>query len=318
MCNKLKTKISSGKIGDFIFSVFIKFISLITLFVLSGIIISLVFSSWPSINKFGFSFLWSKEWNVQTQKFGALIGIYGTLVTSIIALIIAVPISFGIALFLTELSPIWLKKPLSIAIELLAAIPSIVYGMWGLFVFAPIFSNYFQKPLKNFFSKFPIVGNLFSGPTLGIGILTAGIILSIMIIPYVASVIRHVFEQNLIMLKESAYAIGCTTWEVIWHVILPYSRSGIVGAVILGLSRSLGETMAMTFVIGNVYQLNNFSLFMLGNTITSILANEFSEAEGELHVSALMELGLILFIITFVALVISKLMISSLDKNKRY
>lgn len=317
MFNQLKIKKVSGKTGDFIFSIFIKLSAVITLFVLSGIIISLIFSSWPSIKKFGFSFFWSKIWDIQSQKFGALTSIYGTLVTSIIALLIAVPISFGIALFLTELSPFWIKKPLSIAIELLAAIPSIVYGMWGLFVFAPIFSKYFQEPIKDFFSEIPIIRNLFSGPTLGIGILAAGIILGIMIIPYIASVMRDIFDQNLIMLKESAYAIGCTTWEVIWHIVLPHTRIGIIGAIMLGLGRALGETMAMTFVIGNVYQLNSFSLFMPGNTITSILANEFSEAEGELHIAALMELGLILFIITFIVLIISKLMIMGLNKNKR-
>uniref|UniRef100_A0A3B0MBM3 Phosphate transport system permease protein n=1 Tax=Arsenophonus endosymbiont of Trialeurodes vaporariorum TaxID=235567 RepID=A0A3B0MBM3_9GAMM len=282
----------------------------------SGIIISLIIASWPSIEKFGFSFLWSKDWDVPAQEFGALVTIYGTVVTSLIALIIAVPVSFGIALFLTELSPNWLKRPLGIAIELLAAIPSIVYGMWGLFVFAPLFATYFQEPIGNVLAGIPIIGELFSGPALGIGILAAGVILAIMIIPYIASVMRDVFEQTPVMMKESAYGIGCTTWEVIWHIVLPYTRNGVIGGVILGLGLALGETMAVTFIIGNTYQLDSFSLFMPGNSITSALANEFAEAESGLHTAALMELGLILFVITFIVLAFSKLMIMRLAKNE--
>lgn len=316
MAEKLTTYKAPGKKGDTIFGALVKLAALITLLMLSGIIISLIIASWPSIEKFGFSFLWSKDWDVPAQEFGALVTIYGTAVTSLIALIIAVPVSFGVALFLTELSPNWLKRPLGIAIELLAAIPSIVYGMWGLFVFAPLFATYFQEPIGNVLAGIPIIGELFSGPALGIGILAAGLILAIMIIPYIASVMRDVFEQTPVMMKESAYGIGCTTWEVIWHIVLPYTRNGVIGGVMLGLGRALGETMAVTFIIGNTYQLDSFSIFMPGNSITSALSNEFAEAESGLHTAALMELGLILFVITFIVLAFSKLMIMRLAKNE--
>ncbi|HHE4723912.1 TPA: phosphate ABC transporter permease PstC [Proteus mirabilis] len=305
-----------SKRGDVIFSALVRLAALITLLLLAGIIVSLIFASWPSIQQFGLSFLWTKEWDPPAQEFGALVPIYGTVVTSIIALIIAVPVSFGIALFLTELAPNWLKRPLGIAIELLAAIPSIVYGMWGLFIFAPLFATYFQEPVGNVLSSVPIVGELFSGPAFGIGILAAGVILAIMIIPYIASVMRDVFEQTPVMMKESAYGIGCTTWEVIWNIVLPYTRNGVIGGVMLGLGRALGETMAVTFIIGNTYQLDSASLFMPGNNITSALANEFAEAETGLHTAALMELGLILFVITFIVLAISKFMTLRLSKNE--
>lgn len=305
-----------SKRGDVIFSALVRLAALITLLLLTGIIVSLIFASWPSIQQFGLSFLWSKEWDPPAQEFGALVPIYGTIVTSVIALIIAVPVSFGIALFLTELAPNWLKRPLGIAIELLAAIPSIVYGMWGLFVFAPLFATYFQEPVGNVLSSIPIVGELFSGPAFGIGILAAGVILAIMIIPYIASVMRDVFEQTPVMMKESAYGIGCTTWEVIWNIVLPYTRNGVIGGVMLGLGRALGETMAVTFIIGNTYQLDSASLFMPGNSITSALANEFAEAETGLHTAALMELGLILFVITFIVLAISKFMTLRLSRNE--
>ncbi|NBM53360.1 phosphate ABC transporter permease PstC [Proteus vulgaris] len=305
-----------SKRGDVIFSALVRLAALITLLLLTGIIVSLIFASLPSIQQFGLSFLWTKEWDPPAQEFGALVPIYGTIVTSIIALVIAVPVSFGIALFLTELAPNWLKRPLGIAIELLAAIPSIVYGMWGLFVFAPLFATYFQEPVGNVLSSIPIVGELFSGPAFGIGILAAGVILAIMIIPYIASVMRDVFEQTPVMMKESAYGIGCTTWEVIWNIVLPYTRNGVIGGVMLGLGRALGETMAVTFIIGNTYQLDSASLFMPGNSITSALANEFAEAETGLHTAALMELGLILFVITFIVLAISKFMTLRLSKNE--
>ena len=298
-----------GKKGDMIFSALVKLAALIVLLMLGGIIVSLIISSWPSIQKFGFAFLWTKEWD-------ALVPIYGTLVTSFIALLIAVPVSFGIALFLTELSPAWLKRPLGIAIELLAAIPSIVYGMWGLFIFAPLFATYFQEPVGNVLSTIPFVGALFAGPAFGIGILAAGVILAIMIIPYIAAVMRDVFEQTPVMMKESAYGIGCTTWEVIWRIVLPFTKNGVIGGVMLGLGRALGETMAVTFIIGNTYQLDSISLYMPGNSITSALANEFAEAETGLHVAALMELGLILFVITFIVLAASKFMIMRLAKNE--
>ncbi|QCR37733.1 phosphate ABC transporter permease PstC [Nissabacter sp. SGAir0207] len=305
-----------SKNGDILFGALVKLAALITLMLLGGIIVSLIISSWPSIQKFGFAFLWTKEWDAPAEQFGALVPIYGTVVTSVIALIIAVPVSFGIALFLTELAPNWLKRPLGIAIELLAAIPSIVYGMWGLFVFAPLFATYFQEPVGNVLSSIPFVGVLFSGPAFGIGILAAGVILAIMIIPYIAAVMRDVFEQTPVMMKESAYGIGCTTWEVIWRIVLPYTKNGVIGGVMLGLGRALGETMAVTFIIGNTYQLDSLSLYMPGNSITSALANEFAEAESGVHTAALMELGLILFVITFIVLALSKVMVMRLAKNE--
>jgi phosphate transport system permease protein len=289
------------------------FLTLVTLF---GIIVSLVVSSWPSIDKFGLQFLWTTDWNAPAQRFGALIPIYGTIVTSLIALIIAVPVSFGIALFLTELSPVWLRRPLGTAIELLAAIPSIVYGMWGLLVFAPLFGQYFQPLLAATLGKVPLIGQLFSGPPLGIGLLCAGVILAIMIIPFIAAVMRDVFEVTPAMLKESAYGVGATTWEVVWNVVLPYTKVGVVGGIMLGLGRALGETMAVTFVIGNTNLLGNLSLFSPGNSITSALANEFSEADPGLHTAALMELGLILFLITFLVLAFSKWLLAKLKINE--
>jgi phosphate transport system permease protein len=272
-------------------------------------------SAWPSIEKFGWKFLITSEWDPPAQQFGALVPIYGTLVTSFIALIIAVPVSFGIALFLTELSPVWLRRPLGTAIELLAAIPSIVYGMWGLLVFAPIFAKYFQVPVQHVLSGIPLVGALFQGPPIGIGLLCAGVILAIMIIPFIASVMRDVFEVTPPLLKEAAYGVGSTTWEVVWKVVLPYTKAGVIGGIMLGLGRALGETMAVTFVIGNTNLLDNVSLYAPGNSITSALANEFAESEG-LHTAALMELGLILFVITFIVLAASKLLLLKLTANE--
>ena len=300
--------------GDILFGGLTRIAALITLLLLGGIIISLIISSWPTIERFGLSFLWTAEWNPPADIYGALVPIYGTIVTSLIALIIAVPVSFGIALFLTELSPAWLRRPLGTAIELLAAVPSIVYGMWGLLVFPPIFSKYFQTPLAATAGQLPVIGKLFQGAPLGIGLLAAGVILAIMIIPYIASVMRDVFEVTPVLLKESAYGIGCTTWEVMWNVVLPYTKAGVIGGIMLGLGRALGETMAVTFVIGNTNFLNDVSLFSPGNSITSALANEFAEAGPGLHTSALMELGLILFLITFIVLALSKLLLLRLAK----
>ena len=290
--------------------------AVLALALLAGIIVALTVASWPSIVAFGPAFLVTAEWNPPAEQFGALIPIYGTLVSSIIALVVAVPVSFGIALFLTELSPLWLRRPLGTAIELLAAVPSIVFGMWGLLVFAPIFGEYIEPALGATLGKIPLLGALFSGPSLGIGLLCAGIILAIMIIPYIASVMRDVFEVTPAMLKESAYGLGCTTWEVMFRVVLPYTKNGVVGCVMLGLGRALGETMAVTFVIGNTNFLSTASLFAPGNSITSALANEFAEAERGLHTSALMELGLILFVITLIVLVLSKLLLLRLSANE--
>lgn len=301
--------------GDWLFFNLTRFFAALTLCLLAGIIISLVVGSMPTIQKFGFSFLFSSDWNPPMEKFGALIPMYGTLATSAIALIIAVPVSFGIAIFLTELSPLWLRRPLGIAIELLAGVPSIVYGMWGLLVFSPIFGEHVQPWLAATVGKIPGVGALFAGPSMGIGILCAGIILAIMIIPFIASVMRDVFEITPSILKESAYGLGATTWEVVWGIVLPYTRVGVVGGVMLGLGRALGETMAVTFVIGNSNFLDSISLYSAGNSITSALANEFAEAAPGMHTSALMELGLILFFITLIVLSFSKLLLMRLSKQ---
>jgi phosphate transport system permease protein len=306
----------SGTLGDVVFSVLTRAAALITLLLLAGIIASLVVGAWPSIREFGLGFLFNAEWDPVQEKFGGLVMIYGTLATSIIALIIAVPVSFGIALFLTELSPKWLKRPLGTAIELLAAIPSIVYGMWGLLVFAPILAKYVQQPLQSAFGDVPVLSGFFSGAPVGIGILSAGIILAIMIIPFIAAVMRDVFEVTPALLKESAYGLGSTTWEVVWRVVLPYTKVGVVGGIMLGLGRALGETMAVTFVIGNFNQLNTLSLFEAANSITSALANEFAEATPGLHEASLIYLGLILFFITFVVLACSKLLLLRLRRNE--
>ena len=286
----------------------------LTLAVLAGILVSLVIGAAPAIEASGLGFLTSSEWDPVQEKFGGLVMIYGTLMTSFIAMLIAVPVSFGIAIFLTELAPAWLRRPLGIAVELLAAVPSIVYGMWGLLVFSPILSRYVQIPLQGWFDGVPILGDLFSGPPVGIGLLSAGIILAIMVIPFIASVMRDVFEVTPPLLKESAYALGATTWEVVFKVVLPYTKTGVVGGIMLGLGRALGETMAVTFVIGNFNQLSSLSLFEAANSITSALANEFAEASAGLHQASLIYLGLILFMITFVVLSISKLLLMRLSR----
>ena len=302
--------------ADTLFAVLAHSAAWLTLALLAGIIVSLVIGAAPAIKEFGQGFLWSTDWDPVIDKYGGLVMIYGTLMTSLIALVIAVPVSFGIALFLTELSPAWLKRPLGTAIELLAAVPSIVYGMWGLLVFAPLLSEWVQQPLQSAFGKVPVVGSLFSGPPVGIGILSAGIILAIMVIPYIASVMRDVFEVTPPMLKESAYALGSTTWEVMWKVVLPYTKTGVIGGIMLGLGRAIGETMAVTFVIGNFNQLDSLSLFQAANSITSALANEFAEAGAGLHQASLFYLGLVLFFITFVVLACSKLLLSQLKKRE--
>jgi phosphate transport system permease protein len=299
--------------GDRLFAAAALSAALLTLALLAGIIVSLVIGAAPAIQEYGLSFLVRSEWDPVQNRFGGLVMIYGTLMSSAIALLIAVPVSFGIALFLTELSPRWLKRPLGVAIELLAAVPSIVYGMWGLLVFGPILARFVQIPLQSVFGQVPLLGGLFSGPPVGLGLLSAGIILAIMIIPFIASVMRDVFEVTPPMLKESAYGLGSTTWEVMWRVVLPYTKTGVVGGVMLGLGRALGETMAVTFVIGNMNQLNSLSLFEAANSITSALANEFAEAGAGLHQASLIYLGLVLFFITFVVLSLSKLLLMRLE-----
>jgi phosphate transport system permease protein len=302
--------------GDAVFALAAHAAAWLTLALLAGIIASLVVGAWPAIHEYGLSFLWRSEWDPVENKYGGLVMIYGTLATSAIALIIAVPVSFGIALFLTELSPGWLRRPLGIAVELLAAVPSIVYGMWGLLVFGPILAQFVQQPLQAVLADVPVLGALVSGAPVGIGILSAGIILAIMVIPFIASVMRDVFETTPAMLKESAYGLGSTTWEVVWKVVLPYTKTGVIGAVMLGLGRAIGETMAVTFVIGNFNQLHSLSLFEAANSITSALANEFAEATPGLHQASLIYLGLVLFFITFVVLSFSKLLLSRLKKRE--
>ena len=282
---------------------------------LLAILVSLAIGSQLTLEKYGFSFIWSSDWDPVREKFGALVPIFGTLVTSLIAMLIGVPVSFGIALFLTELSPAWLKRPLGTAIELLAAIPSIIYGMWGLFVFVPLFQTYIQPMLINTLGNVPFAGALFAGPPIGIGMLTAGVVLSIMVIPFITAVMRDVFEIVPPMLKESAYGLGATTWEVVWRVVLPYTKVGVIGGIMLGLGRALGETMAVTFVIGNAHRLA-VSLMAPGNSIASALANEFTEAVGDLYFSALIELGLILFLITTIVLALAKLLLMRLTRGE--
>jgi phosphate transport system permease protein len=313
--NALEYRLRKLRIQDFLFQKATLVFALLVLLLLTAIIASLVVGSWPTFRAFGLHFLISTEWNPVTQRFGAGNAIYGTVMSSLIALLIGIPVSFGIALFLTEICPPWLKRPLGTAVELLAGIPSIIYGMWGLFVFAPIFSEYMQPALTNTLGRIPVIGALFQGPPMGIGMLCAGLILAIMVIPFIASVMRDVFEVVPPVLKESAYGIGATTWEVVRNIVLPYTKVGVIGGIMLGLGRALGETMAVTFVIGNAHRISA-SLFQPGNSIASTLANEFAEAGNELHISSLIALGLLLFVITFIVLACAKLLLLQLGKQE--
>jgi phosphate transport system permease protein len=303
------------RLGDAGFRHLTRAAAVTVLIILGGIIFSLVYGSLPALRTFGVGFLFEESWNPVTEKFGAIAPIYGTVVTSIIAMLIAVPVGLFIALFLTELCPMWLRRPIGIAIELLAGIPSIIYGIWGLFVFAPFLQQYVQPFLITVFGHVPVLSTLFEGPPYGIGILTAGLILAIMVLPFITSISRDVFEAVPPVLKEAAYGLGSTTWEVARYVVLPYARVGVIGGVMLGLGRALGETMAVTFVIGNSHRLSA-SLLAPGNSIASSLANEFTEAVGELHSSALIELGLILFLITTIVLALSKMLLMRLALNE--
>ncbi len=303
------------RIQDFIFHKTTMVFAGSVLLVLLGIIVSLIIGAAPAFQEFGPGFFTSVEWDPVNDKYGAAIAIVGTLATSVIALVIAFPISFGIALFLTEICPAWLRRPMGTAVELLAGVPSIIYGMWGLFVFAPIFGDYAQPFLKATLGPLPIIGPFFTGPMMGLGIVTAGLVLSIMIIPFIASVMRDVFEIVPAVLKESAYGLGCTKWEVVRKIVLPYTKTGVVGGVMLGLGRALGETMAVTFVIGNAHELKG-SFFAAGNSISSTLANEFAEASTKLHISSLFALALILFIITFIVLSAAKLMLAGMARKE--
>jgi phosphate transport system permease protein len=298
------------RLQDFFFHRVTQGFSLLVLLALLGIIISLFINAWPTFQKFGFQFIWRVEWDVINKDFGAAIAIVGTVASAAIAMVLAVPLAFGVAVFLTETCPAWLRRPLGTSIELLAAVPSIIYGMFGLFVFAPLFADFIQVPLKSLLGGMP----LFGGATNGMGILAAGIVLAFMVLPFVAAVMRDVFEITPAILRESAYGLGCTTWEVVRQVVLPYTQKGVIGGVMLGLGRALGETMAVTFVIGNANRMPA-SLFSPGTSIASVLANEFGEAEG-LHFSTLFALGFLLFVITFVVLAAAKAMINRAEKAK--
>jgi len=300
------------RMSDALFRGMTRLAAIAVLIILSGIIASLVYGSWPALRTFGVSFLFDESWNPVTEKFGAIAPIYGTIMTSLIAMLIAVPVGLFIAMFLTELCPMWLRRPIGIAIELLAGIPSIIYGIWGLFVFAPFLQQYVQPFLIEAFGDIPVLSTLFAGPPYGIGVLTAGLILAIMVLPFITSISRDVFQAVPPVLKEAAYGLGCTTWEVWRYVVLPYTRVGVIGGVMLGLGRALGETMAVTFVIGNAHRISG-SILAPGTTISATIANEFTEAVGDLYTSSLIALGLILFVITFIVLAIARLMLMRLN-----
>ena len=300
---------------DTIFRILTRTSAIGVLVLLTGVIVSLISGAWPSLQTFGFGFLVHEVWNPVTNKFGALAPIYGTIVTSLIAMLIAVPIGLMIAMFLTCLCPIWLRRPIGIAIELLAGIPSIIYGIWGLFVFAPFLQHTVQPALIATFGEIPVLDRLFAGPPYGIGLLTAGLILAIMVLPFVTSISRDVFDAVPPVLKEAAYGVGCTTWEVFRRVVLPYTRVGVIGGVMLALGRALGETMAVTFVIGNAHRISA-SILAPGTTISASIANEFTEADGDLYTSSLIALGLILFVITFIVLAAARIMLMRLEQQK--
>ena len=288
--------------------------AVLVLMLLGGVALSLVHGAWPALTHFKLRFLTSEVWNPVTEQFGALAAVYGTVITSLIALAIAIPVSLGIAIFLTELAPAWLKRPVGIAIELLAAVPSIIFGIWGLFVLAPVLQRHVQPWLIDTIGPLPLIGRLFQGPPFGIGILTAGIVLAVMVVPFISAVTRDVFETVPDVLKESGYGLGATTWEVIWQVVVPYSRTGMIGGIMLGLGRALGETMAVTFVIGNAHRIGS-SLLAPGTTISAAIANEFTEAVGDLYTSSLVALGALLFLITFSVIAAARFMLLRLERR---
>lgn len=300
--------------NDILFRTVVTACAVFVLLSLLGAAFSTFWGGREAFSTFGWKFLWSTEWDAVQKKFGALVPIYGTVVTALIAMIIAVPTSFGIAVFLTETSPGWLRLPISSAIELLAGIPSIIYGMWGLFVFVPFMSAHVQPWVDAHLGSLKFIGPLFSGPPIGLGMLTAGIVLGIMVIPFITAVMREVFSAVPPTLKESAYALGSTTWEVVWHIVLPYTRTAVVGGIFLGLGRALGETMAVTFVLGNSHQLTA-SLLLPGNSIAATIANEFTEADSSIYLSSLIALGFLLFIVTFIVLALARLMLARLTRR---
>ena len=302
------------RLGDAAFRQLTRLAAIAVLVLLSAVMISLIKGSIPALKAFGFGFLASERWNPVTENFGALPAIYGTVITSFVAMLFAVPIGLMIAFFLTELCPLWLRRPIGIAIELLAGIPSIIYGIWGLFVFAPFLQETLQPFLINTLGNVPFIGPLFGGPPYGIGLLTAGLILAIMVLPFITSISRDVFEAVPAVLKEAAYGLGCTTWEVARNVVLPYARVGVIGGIMLALGRALGETMAVTFVIGNAHRIAA-SILAPGTTISATIANEFTEAVGDLYTSALIALGLILFVITFIVLAIARYLLLRIERR---
>ena len=302
------------RLSDKAFHYLTRAAAMFVLVLLGGVIVSLMIGAWPALSQFGFGFLVSERWNPVTENFGALAPIYGTLVTSLIAMLIAVPVGLMIAMFLTELCPMWLRRPIGIAIELLAGIPSIIYGIWGLFIFAPFLQETLQPFLIGLFGNVPVLSSLFAGPPYGIGVLTAGLILAIMVLPFITSISRDVFEAVPTVLKEAAYGVGCTTWEVVRYVVLPYARVGVIGGVMLGLGRALGETMAVTFVIGNAHKVSA-SIIAPGTTISATIANEFTEAVGDIYTSSLIALGLILFAITFIVLAIARYLLLRIERR---
>jgi phosphate transport system permease protein len=300
--------------ADALFHLLTRSSAIAVLLLLGGVIASLIIGSLPALRTFGLEFITTEVWNPVTEKFGALAPVYGTLVTSAIAMLIAVPVGLLVAFFLTELCPQWLRRPIGIAIELLAGIPSIIYGIWGLFIFAPFLQQHVQPYLIDLFGNVPILSLIFAGPPYGIGTLTAGLILAIMVLPFITSISRDVFEAVPPVLKEAAYGVGCTTWEVFRSVVLPYTRVGVIGGVMLGLGRALGETMAVTFVIGNAHKISA-SILHPGTTISAAIANEFTEAVGDLYTSSLIALGLILFVITFIVLAIARYMLLRIERR---
>ncbi|MGH8208366.1 MAG: phosphate ABC transporter permease subunit PstC [Steroidobacteraceae bacterium] len=297
--------------NDRLFRLGVMACAMFVLIALLGAALSMLWGAREAFSTFGWSFIWSSDWDAVLKKFGALVPIYGTLVTASIAMIIAVPVSFGIALFLTEIAPLWLRQPVSAAIELLAGIPSIIYGMWGLFVFVPFMAAYVNPWLDEHVGPLPLIGKLFQGPPIGLGMLSAGIVLGIMVLPFITAVMREVFTTVPVQLKESAYAVGNTTWEVVWDVVLPYTRSAVIGGIFLGLGRALGETMAVTFVLGNAHLLSP-SLLQPGNSIAATIANEFTEADSSVYLSSLIALGFLLFVVTFIVLAIARFMLNRL------
>jgi len=309
-----RPKATPGPMGDRVLHALTFGSACLVLLVLGGVFISLIHGSIPALQTFGFDFLISQSWNPATDKFGAAAPIYGTLLTSAIALLIAVPVGLGISVFLTEICPVWLARPIAIAIELLAGIPSIIYGIWGLFVLAPFLQRNFQPFVIDLFHGVPLLNSLFAGPPYGIGVFTAAIILSIMVLPFISSVTRDVFETVPPVLKEAAYGLGCTRWEVVRRVVIPHTRAGVIGAVMLALGRALGETMAVTFVIGNAHKIAA-SILAPGTTISATIANEFTEATGDIYTSSLIALGLILFVVTFIVLAAARFMLHRMEKQ---